>query len=332
MNRPSRYAFILAKIYGRLRKTYVEANYQDLLRLKRLEEVSETLFPGERTPATEENLSSDLEGRIVRAGIRSMIQVLALLRNPDPILVHILRRLEYQNVKSVIRSLVRGEGEKPVILDLGRYATLRLPEKGRDVEKALASSPYAWTLPHVRSRPLFEIENMLDRDYYKRLLGLARKLPREDRTGVLRLVNLETSLADVSWALRLRFFFGLDLEAARPLMIPGMVHSHRRAIAEVFDLPADSAEGWRKWKYSWLVSDQLGEAFHGPDPVRAEQKAARRLVQRAHQLCHEDPFTLTPIVAYFKLKELETGMLKIAVEALHLSVSEHDVLSMLGAE
>ncbi|HTP58642.1 MAG TPA: hypothetical protein VMM82_06965, partial [Spirochaetia bacterium] len=59
---------------------------------------------------------------------------------------------------------------------------------------------------------------------------------------------------------------------------------------------------------------------------------ARRLVRKAHQLCHEDPFTLTPIVAYFKLKELEMGMLKIAVEALHLSVSEHDVLSMLGAE
>ncbi|HTP57575.1 MAG TPA: V-type ATPase subunit, partial [Spirochaetia bacterium] len=247
MNRASRYAFILAKIYGRLRKTYVETNYLDLLRLKRLDEVFDALFPGERASAAEEALSAELEGRIVREGLRSMVQVLVLLRHPDPILVHLLRKFEYQNVKSVIRSLVRGEGARPVILDLGRYALLRLPEKERDLEKALSSSPYAWTLPHLRSRPLFEVENMLDRDYYARLLRLARKLPRQDRTGVLRLVNLEASLTDVTWALRLRFFFGLDMEAARPLMIPGMTHSHRRAIAEVFELPADSVEGWRKW-------------------------------------------------------------------------------------
>ena len=332
MNRPSRYAFILAKIYGRLRTTYVGANFQDLLRLKRLEEVFDTLFPGERVAGAEEALSSDLEARIVRAGIRSMIQVLELLRDPEEILVHIVRKFEYQNVKSVIRSLVRGEGEKPPFWDLGKHALLRLPEKGHDLEKALSATPYAWILPHVRSRPLFEAENMLDRDYYSRLLGLARKLPSQDRVGVLRLVSLETTLADATWALRVRFFFGLDLQAARPLMIPGTTHPHRKAIAEAFEIPADSVEGWRKWRYAWLINDQLGESFRGPDPVRAEQKAARHLSLKAHQLCHEDPFTLTPIVAYFKLKELETGMLKIAVEALHLSVPEHEVLSMVGAE
>jgi vacuolar-type H+-ATPase subunit C/Vma6 len=331
MNRTSRYAFILARIYGRLSKTYVEANFKDLLRLKRLEEVFDTLFPGERASATLEPLPAELERRIVKQTIGSMIQVLFLLRNPDELLVHILRKFEYQNVKSVVRSLTREGGEKPVIWDLGKYALLR-PQKGRDLEKTLAASRYAWVLTHVRSRPLYEVENMLDRHYYARLLKLARELPQQDRRGVMRLINLETSLTDVTWALRLRFSFGLDLQAARPLLISGMVHSHRRAISDAFEIPADSVEGWRKWKYSWLITDQLGEAFRAPDPVRAEQKAARRLVLMAHHLCHEDPFTLTPLVAYFKLKELEMGMLKLSVEALRLSVSEHDVLSMLGAE
>ncbi len=331
MNRTSRYAFILARIYGRLSKTYVEANFKDLLRLKRLEEVFDTLFPGERASASLEPLPAELESRIVKQTISSMIQVLFLLRNPDELLVHILRKFEYQNVKSVIRSLTREGGEKPVIWDLGKYALLR-PQKGRDLEKTLAASRYAWVLPHLRSQPLYEVENMLDRHYYARLLKLARALPQQDRRGVMRLINLETCLTDVTWALRLRFSFGLDLQAARPLMIPGMVHSHRKAISEAFEIPADSVEGWRKWKYSWLITDQLGEAFRAPDPVRAEQKAARRLVLMAHHLCHEDPFTLTPLVAYFKLKELEMGMLKLSVEALRLSVSEHDVLSMLGAE
>jgi hypothetical protein len=36
-------------------------------------------------------------------------------------------------------------------------------------------------------------------------------------------------------------------------------------------------------------------------------------------------------VAYFKLKEYEASILNIAVEALHLSVSEQDVLAIVGA-
>ncbi len=331
MNRTSRYAFILAKIFGRIGKTYVESNFRDLLRLKKLEEIFDLLFPGERASVREEPLPSELETRIMRAGIRSMTQVLFLLRDPEKILVHILRKFEYQSLKSVIRSMVKGEGKKPVIWDLGRYALLR-PAKGVDYEKTIAASRYAWVLPHISSKPLFEVENMLDRHYYSRLLMMARRLKPRDRSGVLRLINLETSLTNVIWALRLRFSFGLDIQAARPLMIPNMTYSHQGAIAETFGIPAESVEGWRKWKYSWLVEDQFGEAFRAPDPVRAEQKATRRLVQKAHQLCHEDPFTLTPIVAYFKLKELETAMLKIAVEALQLSMSEHDVLSMLGAD
>jgi len=102
-------------------------------------------------------------------------------------------------------------------------------------------------------------------------------------------------------------------------------------VAQAFDIPADSIEGWRKWRFGWLVEDQLSESFQAPDPVRAEQKGTRRLYIRAHQLFHQDPFTLTPIVAFFKLKEYEVGLLKTAVEALRLSVSEQDVLALVGA-
>jgi hypothetical protein len=36
-------------------------------------------------------------------------------------------------------------------------------------------------------------------------------------------------------------------------------------------------------------------------------------------------------VAYFKLKEYEASLLGIAVEALHLSIPEQDVLAIVGA-
>jgi vacuolar-type H+-ATPase subunit C/Vma6 len=324
------YPYVLAKIYGIMAKTYIGANFEDLLRLKKLEEIFDVLFPGKRDVNTNEPLAQELENRIQREGITAMTDVLVMLGDDPPaILVHILRKYEYQNLKSVLRSMSKEGAEEPKLWDLGRYSQLHI-SNAHDAEKAIAASPYAWVLEHLHSAPMFETENALDRRYYSQLLELARVLAPRDQAGVLRLVNLEIFLVNVIWALRLRFFFGLDVQAAQPLLVPAKGDTHRRAIAQSFDIPADSIEGWRKWKYSWLLEDQLGEAFRSPDPVRAEQKAHQRLALRAHQFFHHPPFTLTPIVAYFKLKELETVMLRIAVEAARLSVPEHEVLSMVG--
>jgi vacuolar-type H+-ATPase subunit C/Vma6 len=337
MIRTFRYSFILAKIYGMLAKSFIGENYREILRLKRVQDIYDRLYPGERAEKPEHQLTSDLETRIVQSGIATMIFVLDLMGEPEQILVHILRKFEYQGLKSMLRGLapaaegaVAEESVSAQVWDLGRYGSVDLAYS-RDPLAALEASPYAWVVPLVRTTPIVRIENLLDQEYYRRLLALTRALPAKDRTGVSRLVHLEIGLADVLWALRLRFSFGMDAEKARDLLIPGMLDAERRAVAQAFDIPADSIEGWRKWRFGWLVEDQLSESFRAPDPVRAEQKATRRLYIRAHQLFHQDPFTLTPIVAFFKLKEYEVGLLKTAVEALRLSVSAQDILALVGA-
>ncbi len=329
MSRTSRYAFILAKIYGIMARSYVGANYRDLLRLKSLAELSDHLFPAEGARSPEAPLPIDLEARIINGSIQAMTYVLDYFEPPDEILVHTARKLEYQNVKAVARGIVHGTVEDLRIWDLGKYAGIRL--RGvKDREKAIKSSPYAWILPLIRTIPLAELENRLDRDYYGRFLGLCRDLPARDRTGPLRLVNSEIALSNAVWALRLRFYFRLDGAKAQSLMIPGTGSSVRAAIAAAFEIPSDSTDEWRKWRFGWLLEDQLSETFLAPDPLRAEQKASQALYARAHQAFHQNPFTLGPLVAYFKLKEYEATLLNIAAEALHLSVPEQDILNIVG--
>jgi vacuolar-type H+-ATPase subunit C/Vma6 len=201
----------------------------------------------------------------------------------------------------------------------------------KDYEKAIKGSPYSWVLPLLGTLPLAQVENRLDRDYYDRFMQLARALPARDRTGVVRLGNAEIALVNVIWALRLRFYFKLDAAKAAGLFIGGSSSSVRSAIADAFEIPPDSTEGWRKWRYGWLLEDQLVDSFTAPDPMKAEQKASQALYARAHAAFHQNPFTLGPLVAYFKLKEYEASLLGIAVEALHLSVPEQDVLDIVGA-
>ena len=62
------------------------------------------------------------------------------------------------------------------IWDLGKYAGVRL-QGAKDPEKAIRASPYAWILPLLKTMPLAELENRLDRDYYARFLSLCRDLP-----------------------------------------------------------------------------------------------------------------------------------------------------------
>jgi vacuolar-type H+-ATPase subunit C/Vma6 len=329
MSRTSRYAFVMAKLYGILARSFVGQNYRDILRLKKVSELYDTIFPGERGEKPEYALTEELEARIVTAGIDSMIYVLDLLGEKPEILVHMLRKLEYQGLKAAIRGVVRGGGGQARVWDLGPYAGVSLAG-AKDTADAIRKSDYAWVLPLLETTPLFEIENRLDLDYYTRLLQLARALPTRDRTGVLRLVMLQITLANVVWALRLRFFFAIDGEKAQKLLIPGMVDAQRKAVAQVFEIPADAAEEWRKWKYGWLIEDQLGESFKAPDPVRAEQKADQRLYTRAHQLFHQSPFTLCPLAAWFTLKEYEAALLKTAAEAVALSVPEQEILAIVG--
>jgi vacuolar-type H+-ATPase subunit C/Vma6 len=330
MIRTSRYAFLLAKIYGILSKSFIGENYRDVLRLRKLGEIYDLLFPGERKEATKQQLTVELEDRIVRSRIESLTYVLSLLGDPPEILVHILRKYEYQSVKSVVRSIAHEMPSEAVVRDIGAYATVSLADAAAR-ENAIASSRYAWVLNRLKTVSLVAVENEIDRDYYATLLAHARKLPMKDRRGVLRLVSLEITLANVVWALRLRFLFGMDAEQAQPLLIPGLLDARRKAVAQAFEIPADSMDRWRTWAFGWMLEDQLGESFQAPDPVRAEQQAARRLYTRAHQIFHQDPFTLTPIVAFFTLKEYEAGLLQTAVEALRLSVSEQDVLALVGA-
>ena len=299
------------------------------MRVKKVTDLYDLLFPGERQDAPPHALTLELEARIVRASVDSMTYVLETLGEPVEILVHLLRKLEYQSVKTMIRGMAHGKKESVRIWDLGPYAGIHLDAAG-DYEKAIKASPYAWVLPHVRTKPLALVENMLDTEYYSRLLALARGLPAADRTGILRLVRLEVTLANVIWALRLRFFFGFTWENARSLLIPGLVDSSRRAVSRAFEIAPDSMEEWRKWRFAWLVEDQFSESFQAPDPIRAARHGDLRLYTRAHQLFHQSPFTLTPLFAYFKLKEFETSLLKTAVEAIWLSIPEQELLALVG--
>lgn len=326
----ARRGYLLAKMYGTVARSFLGANFRDLLRLKSLAEIQAVLWPPAEGDAEPPLAAVDMEARISRAAVAAMITVLDSLEDPAEIVVHILRKTEYQNLKLILRGLADGHVDSARLLDLGRWASLGIAGV-TDFEKAVRSSPYAWTVAASKSTSRLLLENQLDLAWYRELLRLARALPPRDRMGILRYVLLEISVMNAVWALRLRFAFGMDEATARPLLLPTLSDPVRTALARAFAIPPDSVEEWRAWRFGWLLADQLGgEAFAGPDPVRAEAAASRRLAVRAHQLLHQFPFTLCPVVAYFALKQHEASLLTVAVESVALGLGERERAAIAG--
>jgi vacuolar-type H+-ATPase subunit C/Vma6 len=328
-NRTFRYAFIQAKIYGILSKSFLGVNYRDVLHLRRVQDVYDRIFPGVRTEMPETRLTTDLERRIAARTIETMVYVLDFLTQPPEILVHVLRRYETQYLKTLVRAVIHSQTPELPSWDLGRYGQIDMKAKGGP-EKAIADSPYGWILPILHDQSVAVIENRIDIEYYGTLIELSKALPGPDRAGISRLVSLEVTLTNVIWALRLRFFYGLDWERAEPLLIPGSVDGLRKHVAKAFEIPPDSTEAWRSWKFGWILEDQLRDDFHAPDPIRAEERAQVHLYAKARQFFHQAPFTLTPLYSFFQLKEHEAALLKTAVESLHLSIPEQEIARLAG--
>ena len=321
--------FLLAKMYGTIARSYLGANFRDLLRLKSLADLQALLWPSGDAEAHAALPAAEIEGHIGRDALAAMRSVLEYLEEPDAILVHLFRKAEYQNLKVVLRGMAEGRVETSRLQDLGGYAGLPL-DGVTDFEKAIKASPYSWTLAARKAASRARLENMIDRDYYIELSKLAKALPAPGRTGILRYVRLEISVTNAVWALRLRFSFGMDEVSARPLFVPGLGGTARRAVARSFEIPPDALDEWRRWPFGWLLADQFGEAFRSPDPIRAEAVASQRLYVRAHQLLHQYPLTLCPVVAYFVLKQREAALLKTAVEMLALGMPEKELLALVG--
>jgi vacuolar-type H+-ATPase subunit C/Vma6 len=102
------------------------------------------------------------------------------------------------------------------------------------------------------------------------------------------------------------------------------------AALESCSFPLDSRAKWSSWKYGYLVNAELGEKGFRPDPRAIEANAAKSLYALTRRLFHVSPFSITPTVCFFKLKEFEADIVKSVAEGMQMNLPEHEILAFLG--
>jgi vacuolar-type H+-ATPase subunit C/Vma6 len=251
----------------------------------------------------------------------------------------LLRSYEYANFRSLLAAAHMKEPQPRGIVDIDRFATLRLDKypdmeevvKGTEFEEVLANSKKGTASSEYDG---IEVQSRLDRLYYRKLLEAVKKTPRGERAGVEAEICHEIELKNCASVLRLRTYYDMKKEEIAPFLIEGQgtgrTTLEAAALAAV-ELPLDNRDAWSKWKAAKLLNpDRPGETWQA-DPRYFQNAASLHLFRRAYNKFHLKPFAIDTPVNFIKLKQYEEDFLTGLAEGLLLGMSGNEVFKLLEA-
>jgi vacuolar-type H+-ATPase subunit C/Vma6 len=325
MNRVSRYAFIHAKIHGIMAKSYVDDRIRTLLRYTNLLELSRELFPSQQISVGEHDLIRDVQLKFEKKTISALVRIVSFFPEPPPLLVHVLREYDFRNLKTLFRGRFTGIVDLP-LWDIGPYGEVPLDREG--FPENLKNTRFEDLLEGSGEKDMFHREFELDKRYFAELAAVVRRLPSRERRIVEPLVSLEITLQNLVWAMRLRNYFNLPWEEAEKLLFPTGYAEIPGLAQNLYELPFDDPAPWEKTKYGRL----LGSFRDGRiDPEGAEGAAMKYLYLRTRRLFYGNPFTLSAVYAFFRIKRYESMLVKSVSEGVRMNIPPARLAEMIGA-
>ncbi len=271
--------------------------------------------------------AEDAERSIVRGLVGAFRRTAFLLGGARAALVvQMARRLELENLKTILRAKARGEAVeavRPLLIPMEGLSGLPYEEllRGEDVEsvaRALADTEYGSVLSSALPRyeaegTLFPVETALDLHYYRRLWQFLAGLSGSDLRVARRMLGIRYDVLNVDWIVRYRLIYRLYPEEIFNYTLPYGWRIDDAVVRRAG--PAEALEGIASAlpePYRSLLTGVAG----APDPVeRAELVLQRYLVTVARSALSGYPFQIGVALAYLWLKEAEVHDLRSILEA-----------------
>lgn len=151
-------------------------------------------------------------------------------------IIHWLRQYEIMNIKAILRARAYGQHHaigKVELFDIGSFSVLS-PETLRSTEDVIeilrVMERYGYSslaqkarLNYEQRQNIFELEAMIDRQYYVELMQRFRFLKREQQKKLRPIIGMMLDRINLIWLLRYRINFGMELSHVYYLLVPGGV-------------------------------------------------------------------------------------------------------------
>lgn len=332
MDRVGADAFVYARSCALRAKSWIGPRSKRLFETRRLQDLWALLYD-EPVPLVPEGLLALLlERTFEQKTVNQFLNLLGAYERPDPVSLALLSLYEYNNLKAEAAALALGKAERPFIVDLGSRSIFN-HEAWPDIAAITRDTSCAWydSVPDPSEQVVWETR--LDHEYYRNLWKAVQSLSLSDREATEPLIREEIILQNIVWALRLRVYYDMDASA-----IESMLAGYGDPMASILLAPALSAiersadtwNDWSDWKYRWLLNRGEEGTPWNLDPRWVQLEADRRLFKMAQNRFHRNPFTVGVLVAFFKLKQLEEQMVRVAAEGLRLGASPEQIAEITG--
>jgi vacuolar-type H+-ATPase subunit C/Vma6 len=331
-------AYVYAKACGIIGKSFTGAGLSRLRGLTRLSDLDRLIFPGGNKELPGYELLRNLENRITQRTVRQIISIAASYsKTPEP-LNRLVRVYEYADVKSLLNHLGAGEAAPPLFTPIKPFGTVHWGAYP-DLEAMFRETEFEWlageSLESLAGKENMLLQARLDRQYYKLLWESLRRLAKTDRIAGEFILGEEISLRNCIWALRLRYYYDMDLEAGRAFLLNIMLKSGRSTAEDaekVLDFPVDSFSPWKTWNRKVFLNPENPGELWKPDPRFFQNAVSRYLYRLTRRFFHRRPFSLDTAFCFMKLKQFEEDLLTSVAEGLGMGISGGDILKLLEVE
>ena len=264
-----------------------------------------------------------IKGRLVES-YRDIIQ--ASPAYTRPLLTHVFRRFELDNLKAILRGITTGsewEQVRYLLFPLGEFTLLpaQIMMESENISSAveqLRDTPYYEVLSHALQRyaneqTLFPLEVALDLDYWRKLWHLISLLPNQDRTHALQILGPMLDMTNLMWAVRYRTYHHLSEEEIINYTLP---FGYRLSDADVRSIAAGAeiAHVVEKVYPRLENTNNLVQAPQHGLPI-LEMLIQRLVAEQCRAVFTGYPFHIGLPLACMVLIELEIHDLTVLIEA-----------------
>ena len=245
---------------------------------------------------------------------------------------HWKHRYEIINLKRCIRHQVAGLPPAELresLIDIGRMEELPLDdllraENAEEVLRCLEGTPYADMARHARAmyeerHSLFDLEAMLDSEYYGGLFDRFNALSENDRKPLSRLLGALADQVNLVWLLRYRFVFDLAPPHAFLLLIPSGRMLKQGQLLDLVQM--DKMRDVLQSLPAPLV-EEFGDA---ESIVEVEKGMDKRTQREAYRVLRKTQFNLARAIAYLALRERQILKVHAALKGRILNLDEESI-------
>ena len=341
--RALRYSYVQAKTRALKGKLLSPEDWRYLLKMRSLESILTYLSGTRYAEALDLHAGKKPDVRTVSHAFHAelfreyTLLAMSMGRRGTRFLTSLLARYDADNLKTILRGIVRGAPSSEIRLHLYNPGPLssfpvvellqvsQVPAALDVLHGTIFHGPVANALPHFNAaRSLFPVEMAIDRAAMEHMTEAVQSLRVMDRQTVRGLVGEFIDFLNLSWLVRLIHIYGLSPEETINYMLSGGL---RLALQDLGNLARSADLVALAGNLPVEYSQVLESADHWPD---VERLLKRRFISRLHGPFSRSPFQLGLQVAYLFMKETEIEALVSLTSAVHMGMEDEKVSKLVS--